>query len=150
MSCHGSLRQNTRPAPGWSYGQQRFYQSLARNTPVTLAHEQARQLLAADPRRHVLQRRRDEPGEPVTLRDWWLPHFYQQRALDFSRQRDAQHVTLPVVTRKVEQFPPAPRYGFGGRARELLTLERDLLKGRLVVVHGFGGQGKTQYLSNKH
>jgi thymidylate kinase len=25
----------------------------------------------------------------------------------------------------------------------LLTLERDLLKGRLVVVHGFGGQGKT-------
>jgi hypothetical protein len=30
-----------------------------------------------------------------------------------------------------------------GRARELLLLERALLQGQLVVVHGFGGTGKT-------
>jgi tetratricopeptide (TPR) repeat protein len=122
---------------------QALYEQIAAGEQVPIAHERARQALHDDPKRHVLQRRRDEPGEPVTLRDWWLPHFYQQRALDFTRQSDAQPATLPVVTRKVEQFPDPPRYGFGGRARELLTLERDLLKGRLVVVHGFGGQGKT-------
>jgi hypothetical protein len=40
-------------------------------------------------------------------------------------------------------MPEQPRYGFSGRAYELLRLERWLLRGRLVVVHGFGGMGKT-------
>jgi predicted alpha/beta-fold hydrolase len=39
--------------------------------------------------------------------------------------------------------PPAPRYGFTGRARELHRIERWLMGGRAVVVHGFGGVGKT-------
>jgi len=40
-------------------------------------------------------------------------------------------------------FPPQPRHGFHGRARELLTLERLFAQRRIVVLHGFGGQGKT-------
>jgi tetratricopeptide (TPR) repeat protein len=40
-------------------------------------------------------------------------------------------------------LPPAPRYGFTGRARELHRIERWLLRGSAVVVHGFGGMGKT-------
>src|SRR5207249_4012737 len=39
--------------------------------------------------------------------------------------------------------PKEPRYGFGGRARELLKIERALLQGKLVVISGFGGIGKT-------
>src|SRR6266567_4174504 len=40
-------------------------------------------------------------------------------------------------------MPPEPRYGFSGRSRELLQVERHLLQGKLVVIHGFGGVGKT-------
>lgn len=49
---------------------------------------------------------------------------------------------LPL-NRLSEGVPTAPRYGFSGRARELLKLERSLLRGQLVVIHGFGGIGKT-------
>ena len=41
----------------------------------------------------------------------------------------------------------APRYGFSGRASELLQIERALLRQRLVVLHGFGGVGKTALAS---
>ncbi len=38
---------------------------------------------------------------------------------------------------------PEPLYGFHGRARELLALERAFADKPAVVLHGFGGQGKT-------
>ncbi|MFZ5910331.1 MAG: tetratricopeptide repeat protein, partial [Chloroflexota bacterium] len=40
-------------------------------------------------------------------------------------------------------FPPPPLHGFHGRARELLDLERAFATRNIVVLHGFGGQGKT-------
>jgi tetratricopeptide (TPR) repeat protein len=40
-------------------------------------------------------------------------------------------------------LPLPPRYGFTGRARELHQIERWLLRGKAVVIHGFGGTGKT-------
>ena len=40
-------------------------------------------------------------------------------------------------------MPAEPRYDFSGRAYELLQIERFLLHGQLVVIHGFGGVGKT-------
>ena len=40
-------------------------------------------------------------------------------------------------------MPPEPRYGFSGRAYELLQLERHLLRHKLVIISGFGGVGKT-------
>jgi hypothetical protein len=58
-----------------------FYYELVRGTPVPLAQERARQVLHDVPERHTMRRRRDEEGTPVKLRDWWLPHFYQQRPL---------------------------------------------------------------------
>ncbi len=122
---------------------QTFYASLARNTPLLRAHSQASQQLAADPARHVLQRTKDQPGAPVTLHDWWLPHFYQQRPFAFVLGTPTQAAPLPVALRTLSKFPDPPRYGFGGRAREMLDLERDLRKGKLVLIHGFGGQGKT-------
>ncbi len=48
-------------------------------------------------------------------------------------------------------FPPPPAYGFHGRARELLTLERALCRPphsqRGIVVHAMGGMGKTALAS---
>ncbi len=38
---------------------------------------------------------------------------------------------------------PTPPYGFVGRARELWRVERLLHDRPVVVIHGFGGQGKT-------
>src|SRR6266704_5785735 len=58
-----------------------FYRELSMGTPAATAQERARQALHDDPRRHIHRRRRDELGTPVELRDWWLPHFYQQRPL---------------------------------------------------------------------
>ena len=40
-------------------------------------------------------------------------------------------------------FPAEPRHGFHGRARELLHLQRTLADKPIVVLHGYGGQGKT-------
>ncbi|NRF65442.1 CHAT domain-containing protein [Aquincola sp. S2] len=40
-------------------------------------------------------------------------------------------------------FPPAPTYGFHGRARELLMLERQFRSQRGIVLHAMGGMGKT-------
>jgi hypothetical protein len=137
-----------------------FYRHLAAGEAVTLAHERARQALHDNPERHLHQRRRDEAGTPIKLKDWWLPHFYQQRPINFtvadmrygtgsgsdlvvpvaSASRDHQVATAP---RTVPDLPPAPRYGFTGRARELHRIERWLLRGSAVVVHGFGGMGKT-------
>jgi tetratricopeptide (TPR) repeat protein len=40
-------------------------------------------------------------------------------------------------------FPQAPTYGFHGRARELLALERQFRTQRGIVLHAMGGMGKT-------
>ena len=56
-----------------------FYREIAAGIATPIAQERARQALHDDPRRHLMRRRRDEEGKPVELRDWWLPHFYQQR-----------------------------------------------------------------------
>lgn len=123
-----------------------FYRALAAGAAVPLAHERARQALHDDRRRHLHRRTIDERGAPVELQDWWLPHFYQQRELRLKRRRaKAQASTAPAAAeaRLSEDMPPPPRYGWSGRARELQLLERWLRQGKLVVLQGFGGQGKT-------
>ncbi len=123
-----------------------FYRELVAGTPAPIAQERARQALHDDPRRHLLSRRRDEEAQPVELRDWWLPHYYQQRPLAL---RSTQQLSkpeaqpVPALFRLSESMPPEPRYGFSGRSRELLQVERHLLRGKLLVIYGFGGVGKT-------
>jgi tetratricopeptide (TPR) repeat protein len=43
----------------------------------------------------------------------------------------------------VGAFPPAPVYGFQGRAHELYDLERQFRSHRAVLLHAMGGMGKT-------
>ncbi len=125
-----------------------FYRELVAGTPAPIAQERARQSLHDDPRRHLLSRRRDEEAQPVELRDWWLPHYYQQRplVLQATRKPKSKAKKQPAAalpSRLNTDMPPEPRYGFSGRSRELLQVERHLLRGKLVVMYGFGGVGKT-------
>src|SRR5437764_3733532 len=123
-----------------------FYRELKDGIPAPTAQERARQALHDDPHRHIHRRRRDEEGQPVELRDWWLPHFYQQRPLVLRATMPSGKLNLQPTTiseRLNESMPPEPRYGFSGRAYELLQIERHLLRNQLVVIHGFGGVGKT-------
>jgi len=126
-----------------------FYHALSTGTPILTAQERARQALYSDPRRHISRRRGDEEGKPIMMRDWWLPHFYQQGSLVLQpllgkkAQARKQPQRLSPLHRLNEGMPAEPRYSFSGRARELLQLERLLLSGKLVVIFGFGGVGKT-------
>ena len=122
-----------------------FYHEIAAGVATPTAQERARQALHDDPRRHLMHRRRDEEGKPVELQDWWLPHFYQQRPVVLRATRPSGTLELQPISseRLSESMPAEPRYGFSGRAYELLQIERYLLHGQLVVIHGFGGVGKT-------
>jgi tetratricopeptide (TPR) repeat protein len=125
-----------------------FYKELAGGASASLAQERARQNLYTNPRRHAVSRYLSEEGSPVVLRDWWLPHFYQQVPLLLqptgkkkrTRGKETSEATRPLLN---ATMPAAPRYGFSGRSRELLQLERWLGQNKLVVIHGFGGMGKT-------
>jgi tetratricopeptide (TPR) repeat protein len=123
-----------------------FYREIVAGAATPTAQERARQALHDDPRRHLMRRRKEEEGKPVELQDWWLPHFYQQRPLVLRATRPSGQLDLqlaPSSERLSESMPAEPRYGFSGRAYELLQIERFLLRDQLVVIHGFGGVGKT-------
>ena len=117
-----------------------FYTQIVSGTNVPTAIERARQALQANAVRFLYPVRNDEAPEAVTLVDWWLPHFYQQRAVEL----------LPTGKPKKPKaiskrgFAAVSQRAFVGRASELLRIERGLLKGKLVVLHGFGGVGKTR------
>ena len=123
-----------------------FYHALAEGLPVSIAQEQARQALHKDPHRHFFSRRQDEEAEPITLSDWWIPHFYQQRPLTLHATAVPQHrsrrqaATPPCFN---DAMPPEPLYRFTGRAHELLQIERHLLHKQIIILSGFGGIGKT-------
>ena len=124
-----------------------FYRALAAGVPVPVAQQRTQQALHDDPRRHLFRRRRDEVGTPVELLDWWIPHLYQQRTLLLQpvagRSKSGEQRLALSAPHPSGQLPVAPRYGFSGRARELLQIERWLLQRKLIVMHGFGGIGKT-------
>ncbi len=124
-----------------------FYRALFANSSVPIAQGQARQSLYSNRYRSLLRRRQKE-GVRIELYDWWVPHYYQQRPLVLQPAKrhgklQQQSTSIPRLSK---EMPPEPRYGFCGRSRELLQLERLLKQGKLVVVHGFCGVGKTAFV----
>ncbi|NOZ27623.1 MAG: tetratricopeptide repeat protein [Chloroflexi bacterium] len=128
-----------------------FYRELARGRTIGQALDRARFDLLADTERHRIYRPASDREDIIHLHDWFLPVLYQQQA-DPAPFAAAPLTALPQqviaadpIPRQPARggFPPKPRHGFHGRARELLTLERTFATRRVVVLHGFGGQGKT-------
>jgi tetratricopeptide (TPR) repeat protein len=126
----------------------RFYSALAHGQTVNIAMDTARRDLFRDTRRATFMRPNQEEAESLHLQDWFLPALYQQAETLTPFQPDGkavsavQRYTLPRQPVR-GGFPPSPLHGFHGRARELLDLERAFATREIVVLHGFGGQGKT-------
>jgi tetratricopeptide (TPR) repeat protein len=126
-----------------------FYSALANGSTIGQAVDAARFEMWTTPERLTLYR--NEKEERIDLRDWFLPALYQQ-SID-PAPFAAPHQPPPVKRGEAGRgvpiyparggFPAEPRHGFHGRARELLHLERTLAEKPIVVLHGYGGQGKT-------
>ncbi len=130
-----------------------FYGGLVAGASVGRAADEGRAALLADTVRHTLVRRNEQGEqieEPLHLRDWFLPALYQQRAADpvifvpgaaampgRTRPRALDDPGTPGG------LPAAPLHCFHGRGADLLRLERALAERAVVVLHGFGGLGKT-------
>jgi tetratricopeptide (TPR) repeat protein len=127
-----------------------FYGGLAHGLSANAAMDSARRHLFSDTKRFTFTRPNQEEAEILHLQDWFLPALYQQAETltpfkpDGKTEATTKKVTIPQQSKNERGgFPPAPLHGFHGRARELLDLERVFATRRIVVLHGFGGQGKT-------
>jgi tetratricopeptide (TPR) repeat protein len=65
------------------------------------------------------------------------------RSADAEDARRRRGFRNPAGRGEPGPFPPAPQYGFQGRARELYELERLFRSQRGIVLHAMGGMGKT-------
>jgi len=65
------------------------------------------------------------------------------RSTDAEDARRRRGFRNPAGSGEPGPFPPAPQYGFQGRARELYELERLFRSQRGIVLHAMGGMGKT-------
>ena len=65
------------------------------------------------------------------------------RSADAEDARRRRGFRPPAGRGEPGPFPPAPQYGFQGRARELYELERRFRSQRGLVLHAMGGMGKT-------
>jgi len=65
------------------------------------------------------------------------------RGADAEDARRRRGFRSPASRDESGPFPPAPQYGFHGRARELYELERRFRNQRGIVLHAMGGMGKT-------
>lgn len=132
-----------------------FYAALANAKTIGQAVEESRVALHADEDRHTFTRC-NEKGElveeTIRLRDWFLPALYQQASdpVVFAPQTRPAATAMPKIIPLALTNPCIPgglpatsKYGFHGRSYELLQIERAFAKHAIVVVHGFGGIGKT-------
>jgi hypothetical protein len=128
-----------------------FYGQIARGADVGTALDYARRKLLTNSKKGEI--RIEEVGEvPVHLQDWFIPALYQQD-VELAPFEKASTITgddrIPSHRKSIPYqpdrggFPPAPQHGFYGRSQELLDLDRAFAKWRSIVLHGFGGQGKT-------
>jgi len=136
-----------------------FYTALTGGETIGQAMDAGRRALLRDEFRFLLHHP-DGSDRPITLRDWFLPALYQQAAdpapffnAEAQRGSGAEGGEGESASQRADATPllptpllgdfPAPRYGFIGRAYELWQLERLFRERRIVILHAFGGQGKT-------
>jgi len=123
---------------------ERLYQGLVAGLTIGESLDEARAALLTNRARWLT------PGpdpETVDLQDWIIPQLYQGGA-DPALVPPPGSAAPPCGESPRDDlalpgFPPAPRYRFQGRARELLDLERILQHHSGVLLHAGGGMGKT-------
>ncbi|MCP4054726.1 MAG: CHAT domain-containing protein, partial [Mesoflavibacter sp.] len=99
------------------------------------------------------RRLRDDPSRghsffgELKLADWFVPVLYQEQVdPQLVRELPGQLAREDIILlgrKAVEGLPPSPEHGFVGRSRELLKIERLLMRERFAVLVGEGGEGKT-------
>ena len=116
-----------------------FYGELARGHAVGTALDNARRALYLDSARGV--RPRGMGRITLRLQDWFVPALYQA-GRDTALLTEAPMATYTPF--RWGNLTAVQESGFHGRRRELWAIERAFVRGtRRLVVHGFGGQGKT-------
>ena len=122
-----------------------FYDHLSRGASVGKAVLEAQTGLREDP-----SRGRGFHGE-LRMRDWFVPVLFQeQQDPQLVRELPGKRTGAEILRRlakAVEGLPDEPSHGFLGRSRELLAIERLLLREKYVVLLGEGGEGKTTLAS---
>jgi tetratricopeptide (TPR) repeat protein len=121
---------------------ERFYKAVCKGKSIGEALNAGRRALHADP-----VRAKTRAGD-LTLRDWHIAELYQVGEDPVlvpggAPASVAESAPLQRGRAPGKEFGVAPMYGFHGRARELLALQRKLRQHGAVVVTGMGGMGKT-------
>lgn len=121
-----------------------FYQRLAEGGLIGSAMLAGQQALHADSVRMDLP-----DNEKLRLQDWFVPVLFQEekdpQLVKKIPSRAAREVDQQLWKIRLGDMPLEPKHGFVGRDRELLRLERQLLRKdqRWAVLRGQGGAGKT-------
>ncbi len=134
---------------------ERFCAELVNGLPVGQALNEARGRPHTDPGRRL---RLDSGTHTIDIQDWFVPQLHQADAdpvLTLCRALPSvEEVSAAVApaygearyggrTGRLHNFSPPPTYGFHGRARELLGLERALRGRSAVQLWGVDGIGRT-------
>jgi tetratricopeptide (TPR) repeat protein len=120
---------------------ERLYRELVAGRSIGEALEEARAALHAHRARWLAL---GPDPETVELQDWIIPQLYQAGGdPELVPAGDLGDAPRPQADIELPGFPPEPRYGFQGRARELLKLERALRAHPAALLHAGGGMGKT-------
>ena len=121
-----------------------FYGALARGDRIGTAMAVAQRALNDD----VVRGEVRGQGR-IELHDWLVPVLFQEAedARLFAGGVDMRPASVEdrrrVAAVRRGKLPEPPAHGFVGRARSLLTIDRELQAGRWLALLGRGGEGKT-------
>jgi energy-coupling factor transporter ATP-binding protein EcfA2 len=119
-----------------------LYQKLFDQLPLAVALTLARAEL------YHQKQRRAYYNQQIALEDWLLPVVYQQAAVKLPLRKFTKKEEKAYYEQQGQQYEPPPTsYAFVGRDVEVLEIENRLLtQGRILLIYGMAGMGKTTLL----
>jgi len=119
-----------------------LYQQLFAQQPLAVALRLARAELYHQKQRQAYY------NQQIALEDWLLPVVYQQAAVKLPLRKFTKKEEKAYYEQQGQQYEPPPtNYAFVGRDVEVLEIENRLLtQGRILLIQGMAGMGKTTLL----
>ncbi|MBI5570066.1 MAG: tetratricopeptide repeat protein [Desulfomonile tiedjei] len=122
-----------------------FYDRLVNHAALSEAVAEGRKCLLTEPRRESVV-------GPLPLRDWMVPTLYQQESgfipipTGAGTCTEDERAERQTYVQHIKEALPEGRFGFIGRDREMLGIERKLRDNARpwLLIHGIGGTGKTE------